>query len=126
MGNLLLIGVGGALGAMARYWLGGRVQALSGSLSFPYGTLAVNLLGCLLIGVLAALVARGSLPAEWQALLLVGLLGAFTTFSTFSLEALLLLQGGRIGAGAAYVGGSALLGLLAVWVGQGLAGFFLK
>ncbi len=126
MGNLLLIGVGGALGAIARYWLGGRAQALSGSLSFPYGTLTVNLLGCLLIGVLAAFVARGSLPAEWQALLLVGLLGAFTTFSTFSLEALLLLQAARIGAAAAYVGGSALLGLLAVWAGYGLPGALLK
>ena len=121
--NWLLISVGGALGAIARYWLGGRLQALTASPGdIHYATLGVNVLGCLLIGLLAFCVERGSLPAELQALLMVGLLGAFTTFSTFSLETLRLLQAARIGAAAAYVGGSALLGLLAVWAGYGLPG----
>ena len=119
MGNLLLIGLGGALGAMARYWLGGRVQALSGSFSFPYGTLAVNVLGAFLLGFLAYLVeGRGLLTPEARALLMVGLLGAFTTFSTFGLETLNLLREGQTTAALANIGASLLLSLLAVWAGR--------
>lgn len=119
MGNLLLIGLGGALGAIARYWLGGRVQALSGSFGFPYGTLGVNVLGCFAIGLMAYLVeGRGLLTPETRALLIVGLLGAFTTFSTFGLETLNLLREGQLAPAAANAAANVFLGLFAVWAGR--------
>lgn len=120
--RLLLIGLGGGVGSILRYVLGGVVQSGAGSTSFPVGTLVVNILGCFAIGVLAELIeARGFLDADMRALLLVGLLGGFTTFSTFANETVnatrddaLLLAGGNI---LLSVG----LGVLAVWAGRALA-----
>lgn len=121
MGNLVLIGMGGFLGAIARYWLSGRVQDLSGAIGFPYGTLAVNLLGCFVLGILSYLIdTRGWLGPETRALLIVGLIGAFTTFSTFSLETMNLLQDGELMRAFANISASTLLGLLAVWLGRSL------
>ena len=121
MGNLVLIGVGGFVGAIARFWLSGRVQDLSGSIGFPYGTLVVNLAGCFLLGVLSYLVdARGLFSPEARSLLIVGLLGAFTTFSTFSSESLNLLMSGETLRAMINVSSSVLLGILAVWVGRAL------
>ena len=121
MGNLVLIGVGGFVGAIARFWLSGRVQDLSGSIGFPYGTLVVNLAGCFLLGVLSYLVdARGLLSPESRSLLIVGLLGAFTTFSTFSSESLNLLMSGETLRAMINVSSSVLLGILAVWIGRAL------
>ena len=121
MGNLVLIGVGGFVGAIARFWLSGRVQDLSGSIGFPYGTLVVNLAGCFLLGVLSYLVdARGLFSPEARSLLIVGLLGAFTTFSTFSSESLNLLMSGETLRAMINVSSSVLLGILAVWIGRAL------
>ena len=121
MGNLVLIGVGGFVGAIARFWLSGRVQDLSGSIGFPYGTLVVNLAGCFLLGVLSYLVdARGLFSPEARSLLIVGLLGAFTTFSTFSSESLNFLMSGETLRAMINVSSSVLLGILAVWVGRAL------
>ena len=116
----LWIAVGGAVGAMARYGLMNLVDGLSES-RFPLGTLVVNLIGSILIGVFFVLISeRFVLSQEMRALLVVGFVGAFTTFSTFSLDALLLLQYGYILQALAYILASVVLCLLGVWAGMGL------
>jgi CrcB protein len=112
----LLIALGGAIGSVARALLNLLVTARAGEL-FPWGILTVNVVGCLLIGALAAVVERESL----RVLLMTGLCGGFTTFSAFSLDALRLLQAGRPGAAAAYVATSLVLCLLGTWLGWTLA-----
>ena len=119
MGNLLLIGVGGFVGAIARFWLSGRVQDLSGSIGFPYGTLVINLVGCFLLGVLSYLIdVRGMFTPEVRSLLIVGLLGAFTTFSTFSMETFNLLAAGESVRALLNISSSVIFGLAAVWAGR--------
>jgi fluoride exporter len=121
MTQLLLVGVGGAFGAICRYWLSTLVYALTGR-GFPWGTLAVNLLGSLLMGFLSVwLLERMTLSAELRALLLVGLLGAFTTFSTFSLETLVLLEEGAVARAAANIGLSVSTCVAAAWLGTWIA-----
>ncbi len=107
-----LVFVGGGMGALARYAVSALLpQAANG---FPWATLAVNLSGALLIGVLVR-----TLPdsAAWRAFVLVGLLGGFTTFSTLSLETLHLLQNRELGLASAYILLSVGAGVLACWVG---------
>jgi len=121
MNPWLAVAVGGALGSMARFAVGTWVAAGLGS-RFPYGTLLVNLLGCLLMGLLVVLIdERWAVPPQWRAFALVGLLGGFTTFSSFSLEAYTLLRTQQWLAALLYVAGSLLLGLLALAVGIVLA-----
>src|SRR5262245_26556006 len=120
--KFLLVGLGGSLGAMARYWLSGLVQDGMRGPAFPYGTLVVNVLGCFAIGVLAYLgEARGLLTPEARLLLLTGFLGGFTTFSTFGSETLGLARGGAAVTALGYVTAHLLLGLGAVWAGGALA-----
>jgi CrcB protein len=119
--NLLAIAAGGALGALGRYGVMNLVGALVGRV-FPWGTLAVNLLGSLLLGVLFVLVVQNeAVRREWESVLTVGFLGAFTTFSTFSLETIVMLQSGRVLAAAAYVGTSVLVCVAACGLGMRLA-----
>lgn len=113
----LAIALGGAGGAMLRYGLSNAVHAWLGR-GFPYGTLAVNVAGCLCMGLLYVwLLERVALAAPWRALLQVGLLGALTTFSAFALETLLLLEDGAVAKALANIVLSVLLCLLATWLG---------
>ena len=99
--SLLLVALGGAVGALARYGLGGVIQG--NRTDFPYGTLVINILGCLAMGVLMGLVPSNIAKPSHRLLLGIGFLGAFTTFSTFSFEALSLFQHHNTTAGLLYV-----------------------
>ncbi len=94
MNNLLLIGLGGALGAISRYGLSQLAINVFGK-GFPFGTLIANFVGSLLMGLLFSLVESESLMPQARIALGVGFLGAFTTFSTFSLDTVLMLQAGE-------------------------------
>jgi fluoride exporter len=113
---LIYVMVGGAVGAAARYGLGGWIQDWSGS-TFPWGTLVVNVSGSLLIGFSVHLLEALPVSVEMRALVTIGLLGAFTTFSTFSYETLMLAREGLWGRALAYTLGSLVLGLVAVVAG---------
>ncbi len=120
--NVLLVGLGGGLGAMARYGVSLWVLHWPGAPPFPLATLLVNVLGCFAIGVLAFLgETRGLLTPEARLLLMTGFLGGFTTFSAFGIETLGLARGGATAATLGYVGAHLALGLGAVWAGQALA-----
>ncbi len=117
---VLLVGVGGLVGAVMRHLVGGWAHELSGNSLFPYGTLAVNVLGCFLIGLLAGFAeTRHTLSAETRALLIIGLLGGFTTFSAFGYETITLARDGALFQAAANVGLNVALGLGAVLLGLG-------
>lgn len=114
-----MIALGGASGALARYGLGGWVQSLGGPY-FPWGTFAVNLLGCMGLGFAARWIEVAAVPQAVRVLLTVGFLGAFTTFSTFSYEALSLMRAGAWTRGGIYVAGSVIVGIVALTVGSRL------
>ena len=104
--EVLVVAVGGALGASGRYLIGKGVQAAA-AVPFPVGTLVVNVAGCLAFGALFVLLRADSVAAvRWQLFLTTGLLGGFTTFSTFSQETVELVLAGRPGSAAAYAGAS--------------------
>jgi CrcB protein len=117
----LSIALGGSVGALARFGLAGWVQERAG-FAFPWGTLVVNVLGSLLIGISMRYMEAARVAPEVRALLLVGLLGAFTTFSTFSWETVALLENGAWVRAALYAGGSLVLGIIAVYGGMVVAG----
>jgi len=120
--NILLVGLGGALGSVARYLFSGWVQSAAKNATFPFGTLAVNLIGCLAIGFLAQLAeTRGVFTPETRALVFVGILGGFTTFSSFGNETLNLARGGEMWNALANIGLNVVIGLLAVWLGRSMA-----
>lgn len=116
--NILLVGAGGCLGSMARYL---TVVSLDKKLNsiFPYGTLAVNLLGSLLLGVVMAIALKktGTYHQEWKLFLGTGFCGGFTTFSAFAAENMNLLEQRLPGTAILYVVLSLTGGLLAVWTG---------
>jgi len=115
---LIAVACGGALGASLRYLTGGWVLRAMGT-SFPYGTLTVNVVGSLVMGVLAAyFLTRGQGGAStWPAFAMTGVLGGFTTFSAFSLDAISLLERGKSLEAMAYIGASVLLSILALYIG---------
>lgn len=118
MQAILLVGAGGFVGAVLRYLVGSGVYALSGGSSFPYGTLAVNVVGCFLIGLAAGFAETRQMLGEGaRAFLVIGVLGGFTTFSAFGHETLGLVRDARLLAAAANVGLQVALGLAAVWIG---------
>lgn len=117
MNNVLAIALGAAIGANLRYGIGLWAAQRFGT-AWPYGTLIINLLGCLLIGVLLTLTAnRLTLSEPVRLMLVTGLLGGFTTFSTFGYESFTLFNAGNWLAALGYVGGSVVGGLIAVVVG---------
>jgi CrcB protein len=121
---LLLVALGGAAGATARYLLDGWVaQRAPGA--FPWGTLVINLSGSFVLGLLFALaVERGVLPSSVRAPLMIGFVGAYTTFSTLMLESWRLFEDGAITLAFANVVGSSLLGLAALFAGLTLGRAF--
>ena len=115
--TLLLVGAGGFFGAIARYVIDGWVVTSTGG-GFPWGTLVVNVTGSFVLGVLfAASVERDVLPAAIRAPVLIGFIGAYTTFSTLTLESWRLVQDGSYVAAFANIGGSVVLGMIAVVAG---------
>lgn len=117
MKQLFAIAIGGATGALLRFWVSGLVYSWLGR-GFPYGTLAVNVIGSLLMGILSVwLIERFSLGPEWRAAVLIGFLGAFTTFSTFSMETLNLIEAGAHAKALANMAVSVVLCVGAAWVG---------
>lgn len=118
----LWIGLGGALGSMARHWSNGAVAALAG-VGFPWGTLAINILGSFIIGLAASTMSpEGAFPTgdTPRQFVMVGLCGGYTTFSAFSLQTLALIQGGQVGAAAGNAALSVGLCMIAVWAGYAL------
>lgn len=121
MRNLILVGLGGFLGAILRFSVSDLVQNWFRSVSFPSGTLVVNLLGCFLLGGLShAAELRGLMSAEARAFMFIGLLGAFTTFSTFGNDTVSLIRKGEQVLSLLNIGLHLGLGLTAVWLGQTL------
>ena len=119
--NALIVGSGGFLGALARYGLSGIVQRHLPLATFPYGTLVVNLVGCLLIGAIVGLAeSRQLFGPELRTFVLIGILGAFTTFSTFGFETFSMLRDHEYLRATANVGVHVMLGLALVWLGHAL------
>jgi CrcB protein len=113
----LAIAIGGALGSLLRFWMSSGVYALLGR-GFPYGTLAVNVLGCLIMGALFTLfMERASMDSVWRAAILVGVLGGFTTFSAFSIETFNLIEDGAYLKAGVNMIASLVLCVGATWIG---------
>jgi CrcB protein len=120
MYRYLLVAAGSALGGMARYFFSGVVQHVLGP-TFPYGTLAVNLVGCFMVGAfMTAFESRLSAPPEVRIFFVVGILGGFTTFSAFGYETDALLQGGEANLALWNVVANVGLGLAAVALGRAI------
>ncbi|HEX9881097.1 MAG TPA: fluoride efflux transporter CrcB [Hyphomicrobium sp.] len=126
MQTYLWIGLGSALGGMARYWCSGVMARFVGE-TFPWGTLFVNVIGSLIIGFFATLSApdgRLFVDATTRQFVMLGFLGGYTTFSSFSLQTLNLMNDGEWLYAGLNIGISVVLCLLAVWIGHLLAGHF--
>ncbi|MGZ9140668.1 MAG: fluoride efflux transporter CrcB [Nitrospira sp.] len=127
MRTLVLIGTGGFVESILRYLLSGYAQQLSKSIQFPFGTLAVNVVGCALVGFLAELADhRGVLSGETRTFLIVGLLGGLTRFSAFGNETMNLLRGGELWLACGNIVGHPVLGLVTVWLGYSTASLLWK
>ncbi len=121
MQKYLLIAAGGALGSIARYWVGSTVSGRMG-VRFPYGTLLVNMTACVVIGfTLTYMGKRADLNPAWRFLIAVGFIGAYSTFSTFEWETLSTMRSGAFMLAGLYAIGSMVLGLAATWCGTALA-----
>jgi CrcB protein len=112
----LVIGLGGILGANARYLVAGWATHRFG-LEFPWGTFLINISGCFVLGLFMAYMLRHPTYHYSRLFFAVGFLGAYTTFSTFSVEALQLVQNGRVFSALTYMIGSAVIGLFGAWIG---------
>jgi CrcB protein len=116
--RIALLIIFGIAGTLTRYWMQGLVQQRTGS-TFPYGTLVVNLSGCLFLGLIAQYaLTHIQIPADWRIGITIGFFGAFTTFSTFSLETARMLEDGEWIRASAYLLSSVVGGVIAVFVGM--------
>lgn len=121
MQKYLFIAFGGALGSMARYWVGSTIANRMGT-KFPYGTFVINITACVIIGFsLTFLGKRAGLNPAWRFLLPVGFIGAYSTFSTYEWETLSTIRSGAFLLAAFYAVSSLILGLAAVWGGSVIA-----
>ena len=119
MANILLVGVGGFIGSVLRYLVGGYVQEAVNRLDFPYGTLVVNLIGCFVIGFLAQMGEKyGAFSHESRLFIFIGILGGFTTFSSFGNETVNLMRQDLMTSAFINIGANVILGLCAVWLGR--------
>lgn len=122
MQKYLYIAIGGAIGSIARYWIGSEVSSRMGT-KFPYGTFLINVTACVIIGFsITYLGKRVELNPAWRLLIPIGFVGAYSTFSTYEWETLSTLRSGAFFLAALYAVGSLLVGLAAVWGGSLLAG----
>ena len=122
MPTVLYVALGGAIGAAARYLSGAWIMRITGG-GFPYGTMFVNVFGSFLMGLLAVYLME-RMDGSWgrfAPFLMTGVLGGFTTFSAYSLDALYLMERGRLVAAAVYMGGSVVLAIGALFLGMILA-----
>lgn len=121
MSKYMYIALGGALGAIARFWVDSAVASRLGT-KFPYGTFVINITACVLIGFsLTFLAKRTDLNPAWRFLVPIGFVGAYSTFSSYEWETISTLRNGDFSMAALYTFGSLFLGLLAVWCGILLA-----
>lgn len=113
----VMVGIGGCLGSILRFWLGSYIGDKMGA-RFPYATFTINVTGSFLIGfVFALLTAKTQWSPSWRYLIPIGFIGGYTTFSSFEFETLRTIQDGQWGVGLLYVGLSVCLGFIAVWGG---------
>ncbi len=119
----VMVGIGGFLGAIARYMLGAYIGSHYGA-RFPYGTFVINMSGSFLIGFILAFLARTTASPYWRYLIPIGFIGAYTTFSTFEYETLRAIQEGQIASGLLNVALSVTVGFAAVWAGAALGRVF--
>ena len=119
----LVVGVGGFLGAIARYMLGTYIVSRSG-VRFPYSTFVINMSGCFLIGLIVTLLAKTTASQYWRYLIPIGFIGAYTTFSTFEYETLRAVQDGQAMTGLLNVALSVIVGFAAVWAGAAIGRVF--
>lgn len=115
--QIAFIAIGGAFGAIMRYWMSSGLYLILGR-GFPYGTLAVNVVGSLLMGFLFVYADKMNVSPEWRAGLMIGLLGAFTTFSAFSIDTLNLIESGEQIKAALNILLSVTLCILGCWLGM--------
>jgi len=113
----LLIAIGGALGSIARYWVGSAIAGRLGA-RFPFGTFVINMTACVIIGFsMTFLAKRADVNPAWRFLVPVGFVGAYSTFSTYEWETLATIRSGAFALASLYAVGSLVLGLAAVWCG---------
>jgi len=118
MTKYLMVGLGGALGSILRFWVGGFIGERMGATRFPYGTFIVNCTGSFLIGLVVTLLAeKGHWNPNWRYLIPIGFIGGYTTFSTFELETLRSFQESEILMASLNVLLSVVVGFLSVWLG---------
>jgi len=115
----VVVGVGGFLGAIARYALGTYIGGRYG-VRFPLGTFVINVSGSFLIGLILTLLARTTASAYWRYLIPIGFIGAYTTFSTFEYETLRAIQDGQLMTGFLNIALSLVIGFIAVWAGAAI------
>lgn len=122
MNKVWLVGIGGFIGSISRYLLGGYLNRFSQNSSLPYETLVINVVGCFLLGILAGLAEfRGVFSPEIRVFFFIGILGGFTTFSTFSFETIQLIRDNQIGWAMINIMLQVFLGLAGTWTGLSLS-----
>lgn len=123
--EIIAIAVGGGVGSVLRFLVSSWIQGRTRTEFFPWGILMVNLIGCLLIGILfGIIVERFNTDPVWRSCIFLGLLGGFTTFSSFTLDTVTLLNSGAYGVATIYILMSVMVGILATMLGLGIVRIF--